>query len=88
VKKYEDQGLDVMNDVDAYLTLMMKGISEGQPVDLKTYTALNTKNLTKSPVVARGRWSGDRVVLDYDNPHASSVNLRMRALVEVDVAQA
>lgn len=85
VKKYEDQGLDVMNDVDAYLTLMMKGLAEGKPFDPKAYTVLNGKNLTKSSLVAVGRWGGARVGLYYDNPGYTYDNLRVRGSVGVDV---
>lgn len=86
VKKLEDQGLDVMNDVDAYLTLMMKGLAKGKPVDPNTYTVLNGKNLTKSSGVAVGLWGSDRVRLGYGDPGVF-YDLRLRGSVGVDVPE-
>lgn len=88
VAKLEARGLDVMNDADTYLTLMMKGLVEGKPVDQKTFTVLNGKNLKKGALVALGRWSVDRFLLVSDLPHISSINLRLRGSVGVDVPQA
>jgi len=85
VKKYEDQGLDVMNDADAYLTLMMKGLAEGKPIDPKYWTALNAKNLTESSPVAFGDWYDGQVRLVYDSPDDASDYLRLRGSVGVDV---
>jgi hypothetical protein len=87
VKKYEDRGLDTVNDADAYLTLMMKGLAEGKPLDPKTYTVLNGKNLTKSSYVADGYWNFDRVYLDYGYPDDTSNSLRLRGSVGVDVPE-
>jgi hypothetical protein len=87
VKKYEDRGLDTVNDADAYLTLMMKGLAEGKPLDPKTYTVLNGKNLTKSSFVAVGVWSAAQVLLDYVNPVNTGANLRLRGSVGVDVPE-
>jgi hypothetical protein len=87
VKKYEDQGLDVVNDADAYLTLMMKGLVEGKPIDPNTYTVLNGKNLTKTSLVARGLWRDAQVRLLYDHPVHTYNYLRLRASVGVDVSQ-
>ena len=91
VKKYEEQGLDVMNDADAYLILIMKGLAEGKPVDLKTFTVLNGKNLTESSRVAWGGWRGVNVRLgrkEVDPDFSFSYDfLRLRGLVWVDVPQ-
>lgn len=88
VKKYEDQGLDVMNDANAYLTLMMKGLAEDKPLDPETYTVLNGKNLTKSSGVAVGAWSSVQVVLNFGNPDGVNSVLRLRGSVGVDVPEA
>ncbi len=88
VKKYEDQGLDVMNDADAYLTLMMKGLAEGKPLDPQTFTVLNGKNLTKSSSVASGRWYNAQVYLYSEYPDDVYNNLRLRGSVGVDVPEA
>lgn len=85
VKKYEDQGLDVMNDAHSYLTLTMKALAEGKPVDSQTDTVLNGKNLTKSSYVAYGSWAGDRVILLYGAPGSVGNFLRLRGSVGVDV---
>lgn len=88
VKKYEDQGLDTMNDADTYLMLMMKGLAEDKPLDPRTNTVLNGKNLTKSSVVALGYWHGGQVYLSYANPDDVRNFLRLRGLVGVDVPEA
>jgi len=85
VKKYENQGLDVMNDADAYLTLMMKGLAEGKPIDPQTWCVLNGKNLTKSTLVALGAWSDGQVYLSDGYPDRSYSYLHLRGSVEVNV---
>jgi hypothetical protein len=81
VKKLEEQGLDVMNDADAYLTLMMKGLAEGKPIDPNTITVLNGENLTKSSLVAVGGWRDGQVRLGSVNPDATHHSLRLRGSV-------
>lgn len=85
VAKYEEEGLDVIDDADEYLVLMMKQMDEGKPVDPNTYTVLNGKSLTKSSLVARGVWVNDRVILVYGNPASVGNGLRLRASVGVDI---
>ncbi len=85
VKKYEDMGLDVMEGADAYLTLMMKALAEGKPVDPKTLSVLNGKNLTESTLVALGGWDSARVNLDRVDPDFTAGYLRLRGSVGVDV---
>jgi hypothetical protein len=85
VKKYEEQGLDVMNDSDAYLTLMMKGLAEGKPIDPNTFSVLNGKNLTKTSRIAFGYWNVVQVRMAYVNSFVTSGNLRLRGSVDVDV---
>ena len=91
VKKYEDQGLNVINDADTYLTLVMRGLAEDKPVDPETYTILNGKNLTISSLIARGSlFTGKgQIALDYADPRdmyiPSCLQLRLRGSVEVDV---
>jgi len=87
VEKYEKEGLDVMNDADAYLILMMKRMDEGKPVDPKTYTVLNSKNLTKDAHVADGFWDHDQVNLNGGNPDSVRAVLRLRGSVGVDVPE-
>ncbi|MBU1954127.1 hypothetical protein KKH03_04100 [Patescibacteria group bacterium] len=87
VKKYEDRGLDVMNDAGAYLTLMMKGLVEGKPIDSQTFTALNGKNLTETSFVAVGVWSDVQVRLTGDYPDSVGDSLRLRGSVGVDVPE-
>jgi len=87
LKKLEAQGLDTINDADAYLTLVMKGLAEGKPVDNGSFTILNAKNLTESSLVAGGDWSSARGCLDTDYPANVRSNLRLRGMVEVDVPQ-
>jgi ribosomal protein L30E len=82
VKKYEDQGLDVINDADTYLTLMMKSLGEGKPMDTDTCTVLNGKNLEKTSLMAYGDWDDDQVSLDYEISDDMSV-FRLRGLVVV-----
>ncbi len=90
VKKYKDQGLDVINDANTYLTLMMKGLAEGKPVDPNTFTVLNGKNLTKTSQAARGAWHilDVRVALDHVDSADSHYELRLRGSVGVDVPEA
>ncbi len=88
VKKYEDMGLDVMEGADAYLTLMMKALAEGKPVDPKTLSVLNGKNLTESSLVAYGGWGNGQVYLDYANPADAHRYLRLRGSVGVDISNA
>jgi len=88
VKKYEDQGLEAMEGADAYLTLMMKGLAEGKPIDKNFFTVLNGKNLTKSSLVALGYWRDLQVNLRYAFPAETNLYLRLRGSVGVDVAQA
>lgn len=85
VKKYQEQGLDVMNDADAYLTLMMNGLAEGKPLDPQSFTVLNGKNLTKTSRVAGGYWNDDQVCLDDSDPYGVYNLLRLRGSVGVDV---
>jgi len=86
VKKYKDQGLDVMDNADAYLTLVMKGLAEDKPVDSKTCTVLNGKNLTEHSHIAYGSWGDDQGWLSVINPDSSGgTRLRLRASVEIDV---
>ena len=85
VKKYENQSLDVMNDVDTYLTLMMKALAECKPIDSLTWTVLNSKNLTRSSRVSGGWWSHTRVHLDRAIPGFANEILRLRGLVGVEV---
>jgi hypothetical protein len=88
VKKLEDQGLDMVNDADVYLCLLMRSLVEGKPIDTKTYTVLNGKNLKESDLIALGRWEHVRAALSSDFPDVSSLALRLRGLVEVHYAQA
>jgi hypothetical protein len=83
LKKLEAQGFDTINDADAYLTLVMKGLAEGKPVDNGSFTILNAKNLTESSLVAGGDWSSTRGCLDTDYPANIRSNLRLRAVVKV-----
>lgn len=86
VEKYDAQGLDVINDADTYLILMMKSLSEGRPIDYHAGTVLNAKNQTVSSVVACGDWFNVQVRLIRVHPDSSSVGLRARALVGVEVS--
>lgn len=83
VKKYEKEGLDVMNDADSYLVLMMKSMDEGLPVDQYNYTLLNGKSLTNISMVAYGVWNGNHVDLRGISPGNVDVNLRLRGSVEI-----
>jgi hypothetical protein len=85
VKKYEEQGLDVIDNADEYLILMMKRLDEGKPVDPKTYTVLNGKKLLRSSLVAIGVWADFQVSLAYGNPDDVRARLRLRGSVGVDV---
>lgn len=74
----KSQGVNVMEGADAYMTLMMKSLVEGRPIDTRTYTVLNAKHLdqrtershlspdwTYYPRVSFGALRGrDRVWLD------------------------
>jgi hypothetical protein len=84
VKKYEEQGLKVMNDADAYLVLTMKGQTEEKPVDTNTKTVLNGANLKPEALVAYGS-GGDRVDLLYDQPDNIGDSFRLRGMIEVAV---
>ena len=88
IKKYEAQGLDVIDDIDTYLTLMMKALAEGKPVDLHTFTVLNGKNITEFSEVVGGNWIDDRVALDFDEPDLINPALRLRGLVVIDISKA
>jgi len=85
VEKYEKQGLDIVSGADVYLTLMMRSLQTGKPIDKDFFTVLNGKNLTKSSLVAYGRWYRVQVFLDYAYPSRSFFNLRLRGAVRVDV---
>jgi hypothetical protein len=64
---------------------MMKGLSEGKPIDPNTYSVLNGKSLTKSSLVGDGIWNFGQVFLDHVNPNRPDNNLRLRGSVGVDV---
>lgn len=85
VEKYADQGLNVINDADTYLSLMLKALAEGKPVDSRTLTVLNAKNATETSSLAGGEWSGARVSLGGAIHDVSYGGLRVRSLVGVDV---
>ncbi len=85
VEKLNNKGLDVINDADAYLTLMMRSLVDGKPVDSKTYTVLNGKSLTKGSLVALGLWNVDGVYLLRDDSGHVNDHLRLRGSVGVDV---
>jgi hypothetical protein len=87
VKKFEKEGLDVINDADTYLTLMMKGLAEEKPMDPNTTnTVLNGINLKEGSVVVTGGWV-DGVTLGFDDPVDVFNDLRLRGLVRVDVPE-
>jgi len=88
VEKYAKDGLDVINDADTYLSLMLKALAEGKPVDPKSFTVLNAKNVAETSYLARGFWNGDLVNLDHTLPGDSNDRLRLRSLVWVDPQQA
>ncbi len=85
VEKYEKEGLDVINDADTYLTLTMKRMDEGKPVDPHTNTVLNGKKLTKDSPVAYGFWFPALVYLHRVFPGGVVRHLRLRGSVGVDV---
>jgi len=86
--KYMKDGLDVIGDADTYLTLMLKALAEGKPVDPKqSFTVLNAKGAATNSMLACGSWH-DRVILNDANPDYYDVRLRLRSLVKVDVQQA
>ncbi len=89
VKKYEDRGLDVINDADTYLTLIMKSLADAKPVDSKTFTVLNVngRNLIKPFHLAVGGWNSARVFLDFGFSGDTIPSVRLRGLVGVDVSQ-
>lgn len=84
-EKFKSQGLDIMEGADAYLTLMMKSLQEGTPLDKKYWTVLNAKNSEQTSFVAGGGCGCDRVYLDYGYPSRSYHSLRARGSVRVDV---
>ena len=89
VKKYQDLGLDVINDADVYLTLMMKELATRKYIDEKTFTVLNGKTLTKSSRVARAEWGKIRIIMSSDHPEdAGGSAFRLRGMVNVDIAEA
>ena len=81
------QGLDVLDDVDAYLILMMKALAEGKPVDTDNATVLNAKSLTESTFLLTGRWDVNCVNLGYDESDDCDPCLCLRDSIEVDVPQ-
>ncbi len=87
VEKYEGQGLDVINDARTYLTLMMRSLTAGKPIDKKFWTVLNAKNLTGEDVreglVARGWWCDDRVCLNGAYPVYGDRYFRSRGAVRI-----
>jgi len=83
VKKYEGQGVDVINDARTYLALMMCSLQAGKPIDKENWTALNAKNLTESSLVAFGFWNLDRVFLNFAGPAVWYLFLRWRGSVRV-----
>ncbi len=86
VKKYADQGLDVINDADTYLSLMLKALAEGKPVDPeRSSTVLNAKNAEETSILAYGHWHNDRVLLGSADPGCSPSSLLPRSLMWVDV---
>ncbi len=87
VNMYENEGLDVLTGVDAYLMLMRQSFKEdADPIDDSvTYTVLNPKNLHKESEIAFGVFGHDQIVLNVDNTYASDSALRVRAAVKVAI---
>jgi uncharacterized protein YxjI len=85
VKKLEGKGLEVMNDADSYLTLMMRTLVDGTPIDSETYTVLNGKNLTSHSHISYGYLFNGRVNLDLDDADDVYDNLCLRGSVCVNI---
>lgn len=83
VNKYAGQKLDTMNDVRTYLTLMMRSLAQGKPIDEKSWTVLNAKNLQEKMFVSSGSWNADRIGLNRGFLAAEDYELRSRGLVKV-----
>ncbi|MBI2634128.1 hypothetical protein HYW82_00460 [Candidatus Peregrinibacteria bacterium] len=87
LKKLKNQGLKALEGADAYLTLMMRSLVAGKPVDKDFFTVLNAENLTESSLVAYGVWDYARVRLGSASPADINARLRLRGSVGVDVPQ-
>jgi len=96
VRTYADQGVDVINNSRTYLTLMMRSLAAGKPIDIfaasksinmegmTILNALNVKNLNESSYVAYGYWNTVQVRFGYSLSYLdNNSNLRVRGLVRV-----
>ncbi len=82
IEHYNDQGVDVINDARTYLTLMIRNLDIGKPVDKQNWTILNAKNFSENSPLAFGfLLKNDRIALRYVYPRGK--NIRVRGAVRV-----
>lgn len=84
VKKLKEKGLKPLSGARRYLSLMMKALQEGNPVDPNTYTVLNAETRKEAALLSNGDWLDAQVSLYYDYPGYGYVNLRLRGSAGVD----
>jgi len=87
-EKYAKDALDIINDANTYLTLMMRGIAEGNPPDQHYLTVLNLKNLTESAPLAYGNYEYENRIVHLCGNFAGSKNDNLfgfRHLVEIAI---
>jgi hypothetical protein len=85
---YQGQGLDVINDLDTFLVLIMHAQAAKKPLNVKTLTVLNAKNLKPGERLGYGKFDGDQVYLGTAHSNIFFKNIRLRPIVWVNPAQA
>ncbi len=81
--KYLAEGFDVINDLDTYLTLVMHALACKKPLDTKTLTVLNSKNLQAGKWLAYGNMDQDQVYVGTAHSNIFFQNIRLRPIVWV-----
>jgi len=65
VRKNAELGLDVVNDVQVYFPLFLRSQLEGKPIDEKSCTVLNGKNVQSLPPADSGNFGSGQVAFGF-----------------------
>lgn len=83
LQTYQGQGLDVINDLDTFLMMVMYAQAAKKPINKKTLTVLNAKNLKPGERLSFGTYDGDQVYLGTAHSNVFFKNIRLRPIVWV-----
>ncbi len=83
VEKYAKEGLDVLTGADPYLSLVRQNLLRGVPMDQKTFTVLNAKNLQPGEDLSSGDWVSGEINLATYPPDCKFTILRLRSCIKV-----